>query len=72
MYRCTLQPELGGGDVAVKVQRPGVLEAVSLDLYLMRNVALIMQKTLKVCVGLCSIPRFGACGLQYSNLVVVV
>ncbi|MEW5303771.1 MAG: hypothetical protein WDW36_006430 [Sanguina aurantia] len=48
VYRCTLQPELGGGDVAVKVQRPGVLEAVSLDLYLMRNVALIMQKTLKL------------------------
>lgn len=54
VYRCTLQPELGGGDVAVKVQRPGVLEAVSLDLYLMRNVALIMQKTLKVGVCECT------------------
>lgn len=28
VYRCTLRPELGGGDVAVKVQRPDVLEQV--------------------------------------------
>lgn len=48
VYRCTLQPSLGGGDVAVKVQRPGVLEAVALDLYLMRSTASIMQQTLKV------------------------
>lgn len=28
VYKGTLRPELGGGDVAVKVQRPGVLEQV--------------------------------------------
>lgn len=29
VYRATLRPELGGGDVAIKVLRPGVLEQVS-------------------------------------------
>ena len=29
VYRATLKPELGGGEVAVKVLRPGVLEQVS-------------------------------------------
>ena len=28
VYRATLRPELGGGDVAIKVLRPGVLEQV--------------------------------------------
>ncbi len=28
VYKGTLRPELGGGEVAVKVQRPGVLEQV--------------------------------------------
>lgn len=28
VYRATLRPEYGGGEVAVKVQRPGVLEQV--------------------------------------------
>lgn len=37
VYRARLRPELGGCEVAVKVQRPGVLEAVALDLLLMRK-----------------------------------
>ena len=39
VYRARLAAPYGGGDVAVKVLRPGVLEQVSLDLYLMRRVA---------------------------------
>eukprot|EP00775_Hariotina_reticulata_P007499 gene7499-7709_t len=39
VYKGTLRPEFGGGQVAVKVQRPGVLEQVCLDLYLMRQAA---------------------------------
>jgi len=39
MCRGRLQPEFGGGEIAVKVQRPGVLLSVALDLFLMRWVA---------------------------------
>jgi hypothetical protein len=43
VYRATLCPELGGADVAVKVQRPGVLRAVALDLYIMRRAAVAVS-----------------------------
>jgi predicted unusual protein kinase regulating ubiquinone biosynthesis (AarF/ABC1/UbiB family) len=43
VYRATLLPLLGGGEVAVKVQRPGVLAAVVLDLHVMRELALYLQ-----------------------------
>eukprot|EP00879_Flechtneria_rotunda_P004319 GHRR01004569.1.p1 GENE.GHRR01004569.1~~GHRR01004569.1.p1 ORF type:complete len:718 (+),score=274.25 GHRR01004569.1:178-2331(+) len=39
VYKGRLRPELGVGDVAVKVQRPDVLQQVCLDLHLMRRVA---------------------------------
>eukprot|EP00798_Chlamydomonas_sp_ICE-L_P000051 gene51-12868_t len=39
VYRATTTAELGGRDVAIKVQRPGVLAHLSLDLYLMRKLA---------------------------------
>lgn len=39
VYKGRLKPEFGGREVAVKVQRPGVLEQVCLDLYLMRQAA---------------------------------
>lgn len=39
MYRATLRAEYGGGDVAVKVQRPDVLENVALDLLIIRRLA---------------------------------
>jgi aarF domain-containing kinase len=39
VYRGRLKPEFGGREVAVKVQRPDVLEQVCLDLYLMRQAA---------------------------------
>ncbi|KAG2445378.1 hypothetical protein HYH02_008842, partial [Chlamydomonas schloesseri] len=42
--RATLRPELGGGSVAVKVQRPHVLEQVALDLLLMRRAAVVMKE----------------------------
>ena len=35
MYRCRLRD--GGQEVAVKVQRPDMIRAVSLDLYLVRR-----------------------------------
>lgn len=41
MYRATLRST--GEEVAVKVQRPFVLETVSLDLYLVRQVGLLMR-----------------------------
>jgi hypothetical protein len=47
VYRATLVPELGGGDVAVKVQRPGVLAAVALDLFLIRHLAGAMQSNVR-------------------------
>eukprot|EP00878_Enallax_costatus_P013271 GHUV01013874.1.p1 GENE.GHUV01013874.1~~GHUV01013874.1.p1 ORF type:complete len:1255 (+),score=498.10 GHUV01013874.1:389-4153(+) len=39
VYKGRLRPEYGGIQVAVKVQRPDVLEQVCLDLYLMRQAA---------------------------------
>mgnify|MGYP001807096104 CR=1 FL=1 len=46
--RATLRPELGGGEVAVKVQRPAVLEQVALDLMLMRRAAVAMKEAAQV------------------------
>lgn len=37
VYRGTLRREYGGGDVAIKVQRPNILENSSLDLYVIRK-----------------------------------
>lgn len=42
MYKGTLRAT--GETVAVKVQRPFVLETVSLDLYLLRNLGLSLRK----------------------------
>jgi aarF domain-containing kinase len=39
VYRATLSAAYGGGEVAIKVQRPGVLEGVCLDLLLVRRAA---------------------------------
>ena len=44
VYRGRLRRELGGQEVAVKVQRPGVLKAVALDLYLMRRLAVVLDR----------------------------
>jgi aarF domain-containing kinase len=43
VYKAKLVPALGGIEVAVKVQRPGVLEQVALDLHVMRELALYLQ-----------------------------
>ncbi|KXZ45805.1 hypothetical protein GPECTOR_50g599 [Gonium pectorale] len=48
VYRATLLPELGGGDVAVKVQRPELMEQVSLDLLIMRRLAVAMKEQLQL------------------------
>ena len=42
VYRATLKS--GGKEVAVKVQRPEVLETVSLDLHLVRSFGLLLKK----------------------------
>lgn len=41
VYRGTLHT---GEDVAVKVQRPGVLETVTVDLYVLRKVGLLLRR----------------------------
>ena len=44
VYRATLTQQYGGGDVAVKVQRPKVRQSVALDLLLMRQAAAFAQR----------------------------
>ncbi|KAK9866008.1 hypothetical protein WJX84_009124 [Apatococcus fuscideae] len=44
VYKGRLRPELGGDEVAVKVQRPAMLESIALDLYLMRSFAIFAQR----------------------------
>lgn len=43
VYQATLRPEYGGGCVAVKVQRPGIMEHVALDTLLMRGATEIVS-----------------------------
>jgi aarF domain-containing kinase len=43
VYRATLTPQYGSAEVAIKVQRPRLREAISLDLYLMRAAALYVR-----------------------------
>jgi predicted unusual protein kinase regulating ubiquinone biosynthesis (AarF/ABC1/UbiB family) len=42
VYKATLRSN--GATVAVKVQRPGVLETVSLDLHLVRQLGYLLRK----------------------------
>ena len=49
MYRATLTQRYGGGEVAVKVQRPDVRKSVALDLLLMRQAASLAQRLPQVC-----------------------
>ena len=59
VYRARLRPELGGDEVAVKVQRPAMLESIALDLYLMRSFALFAQRFPNVSSNLvahCALP----------------
>ncbi|CAL5225145.1 g7925 [Coccomyxa viridis] len=44
VYRATLTQRYGGGDVAIKVQRPEVRKSVALDLLLMRQAATFAQR----------------------------
>lgn len=45
VYKGKLREAYGGAEVAVKVQRPGVLSQVSLDLYVMRFLANTVVKS---------------------------
>ena len=44
VYKATLRDQYGGGEVAVKVQRPNVLRDVALDIYIMRRLAPLYLK----------------------------
>lgn len=56
VYKGVLKKE--GTTVAVKVQRPFVLETVSLDLYLLREAATLASKVWKSCrVSVCACVR---------------
>ncbi|KAG2436368.1 hypothetical protein HXX76_006675 [Chlamydomonas incerta] len=43
VYRGKLRPEHGGVEVAVKVQRPAVLETVALDIFIMRRFVVLLS-----------------------------
>ena len=49
VYRATLAAQYGGGEVAVKVQRPALRRAIALDLFLMRRTAIIVRSIPEVC-----------------------
>ncbi|GIL84429.1 hypothetical protein Vretimale_15898 [Volvox reticuliferus] len=44
VYRGSLRPELGGGEVAVKVQRPRVAQMIAQDVYILRILAGWLRK----------------------------
>ncbi len=44
VYRGKLRDELGGAEVAVKVQRPGSLESAALDIFVMRRSAVLFSQ----------------------------
>ncbi|KAG1666030.1 hypothetical protein FOA52_006904 [Chlamydomonas sp. UWO 241] len=44
VYRGKLRAEYGGNEVAVKVQRPGVLGSAALDVFIMRRGAMLFSK----------------------------
>jgi len=44
VYRGKLRSEWGGKEVAVKVQRPGALESVSLDIFIMRRAVTLFSQ----------------------------
>eukprot|EP00798_Chlamydomonas_sp_ICE-L_P030592 gene30592-35603_t len=44
VYKAKLRDDRGGKEVAIKVQRPGVLESASLDIYVMRQACLLFSK----------------------------
>lgn len=46
MYKGTVDSQLGGCQVAVKIQRPGSLELVTLDLFLLRIAAPFLRDNL--------------------------
>ena len=48
VYRADLCDELGGGSVAVKIQRPGLARKVGLDLYVLRYLLSLFQARFKL------------------------
>ena len=63
VYRATLAPQYGGGEVAVKVQRPRLREAIALDLFLMRRLALYVRvnvPSVGICMLIPSLPVHGS------------
>ena len=69
VYRGQLRGEYGGGEVAVKVQRPAVQESVALDLLLMRRFAAYAQTFPQVCCApACWCPCMPAAGTVLSAM----
>lgn len=44
VYRGRLSPAYGGAEVAVKVQRPGVVEMIAMDVYILRGMAAALRR----------------------------
>lgn len=55
VYQATLRPEHGGQCVAVKVQRPGVMENIALDTLLMRGATEIVSAVPYFSDGWCEV-----------------
>lgn len=64
VYKGRLRPEVGGAEVAVKVQRPNVFEGAALDIFVMRRAALIFSKLPMVSLAgqLCCGAASASCG----------
>ena len=70
VYKGRLRDMYGGGEVAVKVQRPHVQASVALDLLLMRRFAAFSQTFPQVCVK--SLLCTGACSVNNTLTAAVM
>jgi len=61
VYKGKLRKEFGGGEVAVKVQRPNVLSQVALDLYVARLLAIYVMPRIQ---RVPPMPYIGWCRLR--------
>lgn len=55
VYKGKLRGAWGGAEVAVKIQRPGVLESVALDLFIMRRASIVFSQLPGAWPGACRI-----------------
>ena len=67
VYRGRLRREYGGGEIAVKVQRPGVLLSVALDLFLMRWMAVVLDRWVRACLLVHAEKAFGVSATAFHR-----